>query len=551
MAKRVPQLIVNDRLLIPKKLIPKEGVEARYRIQIFDEATCHKCEVFQDGLRPNDICEECPAFVANYKLFRDVGDYWSVPQGDLLAVEKLLKRKDIDYEVIDERHEYKFRYPIKWTGKLFGANHIDENGIRRANQEEAVKKWLANEDGILVAPPRSGKTPMSAYIACKLGLRTVILAHQIEILQQFFRTFVGGHDRPAMTNIPELRKEYKGRRIIHVAQKVDDLKNLKDVDILIVNYQKMIYDLDRVFKYLNGKFSLLILDEVHNSAATSYLRVAAALNVKHRLSLSATYRRKDMRHLLLQRIMGPPVAKIESTSLVPVITYKFSQAQPPRAYKIWRHALSWLYKSKERNIEILKQAFTDLRAGHNVIIIPVDTLAHQKILVDMINEQAEINRDQRAENWPKQLAVPFNAKSDRVKTLLRVDDGKPCVFIPIRKMIKEAIDFKLPSMMYIVTPMSASKQSDIGAPAVYQLSMRVCTPVKKPQPVVRFWVDMIGMMQSCIKSTFYFEVWKKRVTEENPNGLYKVSKEEYEKIKLLNQKSTSVNHVKPSNPYGW
>lgn len=546
------KLIVSDRLYIPKELMPKNALEKRYRLEIFKQEACVKCDVYTNGHRPNDICADCPAFVANYKLYKETGKHWTVPQGDRVALERILEKKGIKYTLDDRRTPVPFGSPIKWTGSLFGKNYVDENGIPRPNQKRVVREFLENgSEGILVAPPRSGKTVMSAFLSIRLGNRTVILVHEKRLLVQFYRTFMGdpSKNRPAVSNIPELRQRTK-RRIILIAEKLSDLKKLDDIDILLINYQKMIHDIGRVQEYINGKFSTLVLDEVHNSAATAYLRICAAMNMLNRISLSATWRRKDNRHKVMARIQGPVIAVADSTSLVPTVIYKQSKPVPPRPYKAWHHAISWLYRCKERNVEILQQCFKDLRSGHEVIIIPVEHLNHQKVLVEMINKQAALNREKRGEKWPKKLAYAYNAQTDKEKVLGIVDSPGPTVLVAIRRMIKEGIDLARPSMLYVVIPMSASKEKDIGSPAFYQLATRVCTPAPKPPPMVRVWIDNVGMFQSCIQSTFFQEVWKKRVTNSNAKGIYHVSDATYEIIKSI-KKGEKNQPNRPKDMRGW
>lgn len=543
------KLIVGQRLKIPKTLVPESAMERRYHIQIFKEEACAKCDNKPE--RPNDLCQDCPAYIANYKLFKETPNYWSVPQGDLLSFQKLLDKKGIKHRVDDRREPVPFRSKIKWTGKLFGKNHVDENGFPRANQKRVVKDFVENGgEGIIVAPPRSGKTVMAAWLSIYFGNRTVILVHEKRLLVQFYKTFMGdpSKKRAPVSNIPELQKS-TGRRIILVAEKLSDLKKLNDIDILLINYQKMIHDIDRVRQFINGKFSTLVLDEVHNSAATGYLRICAAMDMMNRISLSATWRRKDNRHKIMARIQGQVAARADTTSLVPTVVYKQSEAKPPRPYKVWHHAIAWLYRDKSRNVEILKQCFKDLRAGHEVIIIPVEYRAHQQLLVKMINQQAKLNREKRGEKWPKQLAYEYNKDTDKEKVLNIVDQPGPTVLVAIRKMVKEGIDFARPSMIYVVIPMSASKEAGIGAPAFYQLSTRVCTPAPKPPPMVRVWIDNVQMFQSCIKSTFFQEVWKKRMSTNNPKGIYHVSEATYEIIRGLAVAKNAG--PKPKNMRGW
>lgn len=353
----------------------------------------------------------------------------------------------------------------------------------------------------------SHNTVMSVALTCDLGQRTVIMADRKELLKQFYFTYMGNpkRGRPAMTNIPLLQKK-TGKEIIRIANKPSDLKNLKDVDILLLNYQKLVRRPKDMAKLIENKFSVLVVDEVHGSGAEGYLRVVSNCSVKHRLSLTATPRRKDNRHKLINRIMGQVVAKSESASLLPTIIMKHSEHHPPRSYKMWHHALAWISNSPDLQKEIVKQVFKDLRDGHEVIIIPLDRKKQINTLCKMINHQAKMNRLKKGEKWPKELAIKFYDGVDRDTVLDTVDKKGPTVLLAMRSMVKQGIDFSRPSMLYVYIPMSASNDRETGAPMLEQLANRVCTPAKKPKPVVRVWLHNVGMFQSCIRGLGWNEI---------------------------------------------
>jgi len=515
--------------------MPKKAIEQRFKIELFNEKLCKVCENFDQ--RSNDMCRGCEGMTAAYKLFKETPGHWSVPQGDYLALSKLLDRKNIDYDVIEKRPQYPFKFPIKFTGSLFGEGHIDENGIRRINQKKLLKSWFRHKEGILKAKPRAGKTVMAGYATCRLGQKTIILADRKELLKQFYRMFMGDpiRKRAPMTNIPQLQKK-TGKEIIRIAEKPKDLTNLKDIDILLVNYQKLVRDPQRMAELVEGNFSFLIVDEVHGSGAEGYLRVVSNCSVRHRMGLSATPRRKDNRHKLIHRIMGPVVAESGTASLIPEVRVRFAKAEPKRKYKLWTHAIGWLSTDKNLQIELLQAIFDDLRAGHDGIIVLVDRRLHIDLLTKMVNQQAKMNNIKRGEKWPKDLAIKFYDGVDRDKTLLSVDRGGPTVLFGMRQMCKQGIDFEKPSKIHIFIPMSASSDKDTGAPLFEQLSNRITTPAKKPQPVIDIWMHQVQMFRSCNIGLFWNEIWPNRVTAKNPNGKYRVSEQEMLKVKNMNAK---------------
>ena len=201
-----------------------------------------------------------------------------------------------------------------------------------------------------------------------------------------------------------------------------------------------------------------------------------------------------------------------------------------------------------------------------MIIIPVDTKVHQETLVDLINKQAATNRKKKKEKWPENLARAFNAKSDRLEIITWTDSydhknrrkktvhkslptSSPRVLIPIRSMVKEAIDFKRPSALYCVLPMSANME--VGAPAFYQMSTRVCSSYdNKLDPIVRIWLDTgVKMFVTSFTSLLMHEVFaysvlqKKKLKALDEKPRYVLNREHFNHIR----KEVKNADVKSSN----
>ena len=548
MPSKQGRIVLGKRMLIEKSLMPKKAIEKRYKVEIFKESMCDNCD--NKPLRPNDLCNGCEGFIAAYKLYKEKEKAWSVPQGDFLALSKVLERKGIDFKVVDKRKAIPFDNPIKWTGKLFGEGHIDENGIKRVNQKKVLKQWFKYETGILQAKPRSGKTPMSVYASIRLGQKTVVLCDRFELINQFYKTYMGDpkKGRPAMSNIPKLQKK-TGKEIIREATKPKDLLNLEGVDILLINYQKLVRRPEDFAKIVNGKFSILIVDEVHGSGAEGYLRVVSNCSVRHRLSLTATPRRKDNRHRLVERIMGPVVAKSDASSLIPALDLYYSQSTPKTKYKSWMPAMNWLCSNKGLRVELIKNIFKDLRDGHKVIIVPLDRKNHIDAMVKMVNHQARKNNAKRGEKWPKDLAIKFYNGVNREEVLDKVDDGKPRVLFAIRSMIKQGIDFALPSKMHVFIPMSASNDRETGAPMFEQLSNRVCTPAVKKAPEITIWVHNVQMFRSCVIGLGWNEIATNRYN--GKEGKYRIAKNFFEQLKDLSKQKAKTKASSNAKSFNW
>jgi hypothetical protein len=238
-------IILRDKIYIPALTLDESLVEKKYIHYIYDHKTCARCENKPE--RHNYICDQCPAFkgrvsTCNRVVKNDV-DYVGVPIGDRLIVEKKLGIDLDDYTVVDKRVKAKFRYPVKMV-KSFKL---------RDYQEKAVNEWWEYKHGLIVAPPRSGKTPTMLAMAVELGYRTILLAHQHDFLTQFIDHI------EQYTNLPAL-SEKAGKKLYGFPKKLSDFD---DFEICVCTYQQFITENTGVkrFKAASPNFGTLLVDE--------------------------------------------------------------------------------------------------------------------------------------------------------------------------------------------------------------------------------------------------------------------------------------------------
>lgn len=551
--------------------MPKKSILKRYDRTVYDEPKCERCDNLP--YRHNDICDACPAFIGRYRFFSQQEakkGIWSVPQGDSIAILRALRRRYGDaLQVVDRRERIPFKHPIKFTGRLYREGDLNPFGLPAANQVEVARSWWKHKNGIISAPPRTGKTVTATAIYCKFGQKTVIIASQKEWLKQFYETATGrtvprwrgnkklddgqpAQRRKAVTNIPELR-ERTGKEIIRYIDKFSQLENAEeDYDIVLITYQALMRDPERIVKYINNRYSLCIVDEQHRGNAHGFLKVLAQLNVAARLSLTATDKRKDSRDLFGEIIMGPVVAETKTIALVPHIYFENSEITIKPMPKRWPTVYKKICYHKERNRKIVRRIFEDLRDGHKVIIVPVDYIEHIRGLVKMINRQARINNKKRGEDWPIELAKEFHRKTDRDAVIRWVDSNKwdvpnydmsrkergpaPRVLVARASMIREGLDFARPTCIHLVLPLSANARA--GSPLFYQMVNRVCTPIKgKRQPIVRIWVDAVDMFKTALSGLFWHEIFPNSQLKNKLNNKYYVPPQQMAAFKAFTAKN--------------
>lgn len=170
-----------------------------------------------------------------------------------------------------------------------------------ATQADAVSAMLAHDDGVLVAPPGSGKTVMACAIAAERGTSTIVLVdrkalaeqwrERIEHLLGFKPGQLGGG-----------RRKLSGR--IDVAM-LPSLARRDDVGKLLAGYGHV------------------IVDECHHLAAAAYEHSVKQVGAQFWLGLTATPKRRDGLGEIVSWQLGP-------------VRHTMEQEQPGTFAEVWR-----------------------------------------------------------------------------------------------------------------------------------------------------------------------------------------------------------------------
>lgn len=505
----MPKIIVSNKVYIPKDLVDEELLIEHYDHHIYIEKTCAKCPVIKAKLpRPNIVkthqgkvfnCLDCPwgAYTGHYKSYSELRikgkPYWSVPAGDLKAIRRNLQISL--KEALDLRCNIKTKYPLTFTGQLYTGKEF-RNGQPSPDQVQVVNDFMSakGQTGVIKAKARSGKTTVSVYIVCELGKPTIIMVHEKLLLNQFYNTFL------RFTDIKRQEKR-AGKKLLVIAKTQKDLE--LDVPYLLVNYQKFISEMGakRVAKHLSKRYSVVVCDEVHRSSSDKYNSLLNRLDPKHRIGLTATDNRKDGKYVLTLETLGPVVAEGNSATMIPIVYVKKTEYKPPRQWRgrmAYGNATRWLASNKARNIDIVKQVFTDLRKDDkNSIVIPVLNVSHARKLTRMINKQAVYNNNNKDEKWSPELALMlWGGVKDKEALLNKARNFKSRVVIAISKFIKDGIDVGPWNLIYVLFAGSNVENS-------LQMTARILTPYEgKPTPIIRLWLDPIDILRNCVRNTY-------------------------------------------------
>jgi len=467
--------IISDRIWVPLKYIKREKLDALYVKDLFNEKMCSKCPYLKD--RICSACEVCPGYLGSYKMYsikeKDGKEMVGLPVGHKGSLKEVIGNRKVTY--IDRRvlprpkHRFKF-----WYKQL------------RRFQKKAVKVMLRRGYGVLKSAPRTGKTVMAAALIAALKTRTLILAHQDDLVKQFYETLLD----PQFTNIAKLEEE-NGWTIVKIGKKINDFSK---GTVVITNYQKFITKLGKKrLKKIMRAFGCIIIDETHRGNADGYSRVINSFQAKYRFGLTATPKRKDKKEFIIRHIIGPITHETTAKPMTPIIKVVNTRVYPNRNYHQWVSAMRFLERAPGRNELIVKHAIKDMKKGHS-IVIPVTFQSHADTLITMLrealNEDSDIN-DRSGINKVEKFTgkVP---KDIRLKIRHGAKQGKVRCIVAMRSMLT-GVNIPRWSMIYEVIPMN-------NAPQFEQEIFRVCTIWEKPQPCVKFFIDDFNISRACFRS---------------------------------------------------
>ena len=250
---------------------------------------------------------------------------------------------------------------LKFKGQLYTWE------TKKIGQQEAVSIWLKRKGGIIKAPPRFGKTISSIHVITKLKTKAVIIAHQIDLLKQFYKSFF------SFTNVEEIqdiapnqkKRDAKGR----IVGFFHDYTNPEELDVCLLCWQTLAskaHGLERLKKY-GDLWGTVIVDECHKVGGTCYARTVNRLAARYRLGLTGTVERVDGREFLLKDIIGEVVAE-GRVATIPCKVY-ITHTGVPIKYNQWEprsYLFKRIYNDQNRMNIILDDLFRDVEANRYI-----------------------------------------------------------------------------------------------------------------------------------------------------------------------------------------
>lgn len=465
-------IVLSDRCYVSNKTwkILSSHLK-KYIIAQFSDVTVNprNCGIFVSGRpcptqkeRGRAFCYKCPMSKQEIRLIKRTKNGVAFERGNLEKVNSIIEliKGEVNTEVKDKRIYTKEEH-------FFSMNWSKLKEPRKSQQKDLAKKWFSTFGyGQIVAPPRFGKTVLAVLIASLFKTKTVIIANQKELVNQFYEAFV------TFTNIKEVEQ------LLHKQLISINPKEIKDNIVCLYTYQQFISKSGKArLEKIRNSFGLLLCDESHTSAATEYHKIVSRFSAKYKGGLSATpeHNTKVFRS---NCVLGPPVLeggdeqlsctfKIVKTDFV-IPEYKYMNNAA------WNNLWTKYTKDVERNTKIAKYVDIDVRKGHKVII-PVLRIQHLTNLEEIIHAR-----------FPHlKIGVLHSKVKDKDKVISKIKKGKYDVTLAINKMVSVGFNAPPISCIYLNVYSMHSKQG-----AAYQEYSRIRTKMEgKKTPLIRVFQD--------------------------------------------------------------
>lgn len=494
--RKEKKILLSDKLYIPIDLF--KGFPSTLKADIIKPFTKvirdkNLCDLYKRGVpcalrreHGDTICLKCDHTKSVIELFKKTKKWFWVERGDVELIKKIIKKIEkylisIGYglKVVDRRTFFKLpmdmRLSVLWE-KL--------KEPHKSQQKKAIKEWCKKGYGIIIAPPRFGKTVIGVILSAKSKTRVAIITHQKELLTQFESAFMKFSDIKEKRNI-------SGKQLIRINPKPNEIKNLS---VCLFTWQQFLNK--KRLAELQDKFGLIIIDEIHFSSADKYSDRISRFKAKFRAGLTATHTRRDQKEIRGDRIIGPPLVKGGSEQLQ--CKYKVTDTGFfPKVYKTmnnrnWNNFWASLVKAEDRNELIAKYIIKDVKKGHKVVV-PLKRIDHIFKLAEILKKK----------NKNLKVAVFHGSVVDRDNLADKIRKGKFDVVLATAKIISVGFNAPPLSCLHVVNPI-------FDRNGFYQQYSRIRTKCKnKPTPLIRLYVDEGNISKNfCKRSLVEFRKMK-------------------------------------------
>lgn len=157
-------------------------------------------------------------------------------------------------------------------------------------QKEAYSNWMKNgEVGIFLSSTGSGKSMAAMYCIQEKNVNTLIVVPTIALMNQWKEELVKNLDKT------------------EIGQFGDGVINKRPISVAVINSIR-----ERDLSY----FEMIILDEIHKYGSIENIKPIMNNKFKYKLGLTATLKRSDGQHELLEKLIGKVIYEYNTAEAV-------------------------------------------------------------------------------------------------------------------------------------------------------------------------------------------------------------------------------------------
>ncbi len=269
MSGAAPQIVVAEQLSVPKAVLTGR-VKRFLREQLFIPNSEYIIKErlgkpVYDVPKFFDLIEQRPSGVL-------------LPRGFLKQLTAFLDKERIAYEVA-------------YSHPAFGHCSYQSAIKLRPEQERMTQAAFEAGEGVLVAPPGSGKTVMGLELIARHGKPALILTHRQQLLDQWVEAIQTQLGIPKK-QIGRYSSAYKKPGEHVTVGLLQSFARAKDLSAF------------------TDQFGVIIVDECHHIPAKTFRAVVSRLNAPHIYGLTATPKRKHNDERLIYLYIGDIVATV-------------------------------------------------------------------------------------------------------------------------------------------------------------------------------------------------------------------------------------------------
>ncbi len=344
-----------------------------------------------------------------------------IPRGFLANLTNFLNYNNLNYQINDERKKFN---PIKF-----------ESEIRLFDfQKKAIDTLLTSENGVLVAPPGSGKTIIGIELIKRLSQPSLILVHKKQIFDQWVER---------IENFLKIPKREIGRFASN-KKKIGEKITIGMVQTL----NKMV-DIESI----GENFGLLIVDECHHMPAKMFRNVITKFNSFYLYGLTATPERKNNDAKLIFIHLGEILYTVDKDDISSSSANDFSIDMP--TVRIKETDITLPFKVGIDNFQILSKTLT------------FDTHRNQLIVNDIVHEVEKGNRCLVLSERKEHLDVLNQYLKGKYETIIltgdlslkqrklkiqQIESSNFQVLLATGQLIGEGTDFQNLDCLFLVFP---------------------------------------------------------------------------------------------------